>query len=222
MGYSNSKLALASQPKGKPRALEPRGRRLLENEMREQTDKLCASLPCLAPVFQEADSVGQHNWYIVRFDVPPTEVKPEQFRVIKASNWKNEFSSRTAALRASEVLLRPVKEMRSEKGHWGVWCVNTGKRVYWQSVLPLKRAQAEAKEEGNAPSNPQSKAPSEPLQMAKRLEPLQIAAPVSPAPSAEVKAEKPDPKAVRAAKIAEAAKAKREEMAKKAEEVLGK
>lgn len=186
--------------------------------MREQTDKLCASLPCLAPVFQEADIVGGHNWYIVRFDVSPAEVRPEQFRVLKLQGQKNEFSSRTAALRASEVLLRPVKEQRSEKGHWGVWCVNNGKKVFWQSVLPLRRIVAEKAEEGREQSQqPASAAPAKPVQMAQRLEPLQIAPPASPAPSAEVKAEKPDPKAERAAKIAAAAKAKREEMAKAAE-----
>ena len=193
--------------------------------MREQTDKLCASLPCLAPVFAEADIVGQHNWYIVRFDVPPTEVKPEQFRVLKLQGMKNEFSSRTAALRASEVLLRPVKEFRSEKGSWGVWCVNNGKKIFWQSVLPLKRAQAEAKEEGKEPANPQSKASSEPVQMAERLAPLQIAPPASPAPSAppaEVPSNKEELKKQRAEKIAAAAKAKREEMARKAEEATSK
>ena len=121
--------------------------------MREQTDKLIASVPALAPLFSEADIYGGHNWRIVRWEnVPPSEVTAEQIRVLKTVSVDgkavaNEFSSRTAALRMSEKVCRGAKEVRSEKGHWGVWKIPTGNKVLFQSVLPVRRVTEEGKVE---------------------------------------------------------------------------
>ena len=93
--------------------------------MTEQTRMLCGAIPQFADYYREYDAQG-HDWVIVTWrqhdskSVTLNDVSaPEKFE-FPGYRRANSFSSRTATLRASEIISRMHTD-RTEDGHWGVW-----------------------------------------------------------------------------------------------------
>ncbi len=93
--------------------------------MTDQTVMMCRSLPRLAQIFRDADGQG-HDWVVVEWrDLDPsvvtiTDMRPVKGLTIHGEAVPNLFSSRTAALRASEKACKHFVD-RDEKPHMGVW-----------------------------------------------------------------------------------------------------
>jgi mRNA interferase MazF len=125
----------------------------MDSELRDQTVKMCASLPHFASLFQAADRSGIYKWKIVRWEnIDPQQVEPDGVLVLDSLVYDdqprdNEFKSRTEALRFSDKYLeqegicRKTKQ-RSEKGHWGVWRWKQGDSVVYQTVMPVTTAES--------------------------------------------------------------------------------
>lgn len=110
-----------------------------------QTINLCASLPKCKSLFEKFDSAPA-VWRIVRvpIQVPLSEfcaayMEKNNLKISFAilGEQRNEFSSRTAALRQSCYNAKGIGSA-TEKGHWGVWQVVTAKgSQFWQFILPF-------------------------------------------------------------------------------------
>jgi hypothetical protein len=113
--------------------------------MYQQTIELCKSLPHFAPWIKAADRKGSSAWEIVRWTgSEPKDVKPSDVRAIDETELvgvaeRNQFKSRTEALRASERITRQFMRSRSEHGHWGAWRWTQDGQTYFQTALPVNR-----------------------------------------------------------------------------------
>ncbi len=97
----------------------------------QQTGWLTESLPKCASTFRNAGERGFPDWVIVQFHVEPALAELKDMRAVSEI-----FPTRTKALIDSKLRAKSIDPSADEKGHMGVWRINSKGKTLWQTVVP--------------------------------------------------------------------------------------